>query len=139
MRSFLIHWTPLLVWMAVIFIASSFTADAVTERTRELGPEFISSYVRLILAHVAEFAILAVLAYWAFRTVERPVPWVLWTSVLVFTTLYGVSDEVHQAFTPGRVPSVEDMIFDAGGGVVGLIFAEVLARSQKNKPESSGP
>jgi hypothetical protein len=139
MRSFFIHWTPLLVWIVVIFVGSSLTADSVTERTRELSPAFISSYVRLALAHVAEFAILAVLAYWAFRTIERLSFRALWSIVLVFTTLYAISDEAHQAFTPGRVPSLEDVLFDAIGGVVGITLSEVLARRQRGKRTSSSP
>ncbi len=127
-RSFFIRWVPLLAWMAVIFVGSSLTADSVTERTRDLSAAFISSYVQLILAHIAEFAILAVLANWAFKTIEGLTVRALWILVLVFTTLYAISDEVHQAFTPGRAPSLEDVIFDAVGGVVGLTFVQVLTR-----------
>ena len=36
------------------------------------------------------------------------------------TILYAVSDEWHQAFTPGRSPSSLDVIIDGTGGLIGL-------------------
>ena len=35
-------------------------------------------------------------------------------------TLYGVSDEFHQSFVPGRHPSVLDVGIDAAGAAIGL-------------------
>ena len=35
-------------------------------------------------------------------------------------TLYSVSDEFHQSFTPGRSPSIADVLIDAIGAVIGL-------------------
>lgn len=136
-QSFTIYWTPVLVWMAVIFVGSSLTADSVTEHTRDLSPAFVSSYLRLVAAHMAEYAILAVLAYWAFKTFERLSLRGLWMSVLVFIAMYAVSDEFHQSFTPGRAPSVEDVIFDTLGGVAGLVFAELLSRRLRANRVSS--
>jgi VanZ family protein len=136
-RSFFVYWAPVLVWMAVIFAGSSLTADSVTERTRDLSPAFISSHLRLVAAHMAEYAILAVLAYWAFKTIESLSLRALWLALIAFATLYAISDEVHQAFTPGRAPSVEDVIFDTIGGTVGVIFAEILSRTLRASRASS--
>lgn len=38
----------------------------------------------------------------------------------VIATLYGVSDEVHQAFVPGRMADVRDVIADATGAALAL-------------------
>jgi VanZ family protein len=38
---------------------------------------------------------------------------------VVLTTLYGVSDEVHQMFVPGRSAEVYDLFADAIGGAIG--------------------
>lgn len=35
----------------------------------------------------------------------------------VITCLYGVSDEFHQKFVPGRTPDVYDVVADAIGGL----------------------
>lgn len=43
-----------------------------------------------------------------------------WVSLLVvlFCLLYGISDEFHQSFIPGRFPSVLDLVADTIGAVV---------------------
>ena len=46
--------------------------------------------------------------------------------------LYGISDEIHQSFTPGRTPDWRDALADMIGGLAGaLIFAAVTARPRK--------
>ena len=40
---------------------------------------------------------------------------------LLLTTLYGVTDEVHQMFVPGRSTDAYDVAADAAGAVVGLV------------------
>ncbi len=42
--------------------------------------------------------------------------------VVVFCFLYGISDEFHQSFTPGRYPSWSDIAAD----VLGAFFAAAL-------------
>ena len=42
---------------------------------------------------------------------------------LVIAVLYGVSDEIHQAFVPGRTPDVADVGADAVGAATALIAA----------------
>jgi VanZ family protein len=40
---------------------------------------------------------------------------------VVLTSLYGVSDEVHQHFVPGRTPDWQDVVADAAGAVAGVL------------------
>jgi VanZ family protein len=39
---------------------------------------------------------------------------------VVLATLYAASDEFHQRFTPGRTPSVEDVVTDSIGALAGV-------------------
>ncbi len=43
-------------------------------------------------------------------------------AVFFFTTMYGLTDEVHQTFTPGRSFEVSDILADALGGIAGWLF-----------------
>ncbi len=123
-RQFSFYWAPLLIWMGVIFWGTSLSADSV---------ERLSAVVRvpftLDVAHIIEFAILAALAYRAFRT------WkgfrsrlALWGAVVGFAVLYGISDEAHQWLVPGRWPSRADLVLDAAGALAGLALADGLVR-----------
>jgi len=38
---------------------------------------------------------------------------------IVFTVIYGISDEFHQAFVPGRSVSAFDVLIDTLGGLTG--------------------
>ena len=123
-RRLLIVWLPLVAWMGAIFVGSSLSAGAVGR-----SPLPVDEYpVTLAIDHVVEFALMAMLLYravWAFR---RPAfPW-LWTAVLVLTIGFGASDEFHQSFVPGRVPSLVDFGFDALGAVLGLVLSEAAVR-----------
>jgi VanZ family protein len=48
----------------------------------------------------------------------------VWAAIAVF----GVLDEWHQRFIPGRYPSVTDMVFDAAGAAAGLWLGALLLR-----------
>jgi VanZ family protein len=55
-------------------------------------------------------------------------------------TLYGVSDEIHQRFVPGRSPDLADIVADglgaaAGGALCGIVA--VVWRSRKADPPQS--
>ena len=42
--------------------------------------------------------------------------------------LYAISDEIHQAFVPGRGPGVGDVLIDASGALCGVLAVLLLAR-----------
>jgi VanZ family protein len=42
--------------------------------------------------------------------------------------LYGLSDEWHQSFVPGRTPDVWDLVVDAIGALTGIGIAIGVAR-----------
>ena len=42
--------------------------------------------------------------------------------------LYGVSDEVHQMFTPGRSPDIYDVVADTIGASAGVLVVGLSAR-----------
>jgi VanZ family protein len=40
--------------------------------------------------------------------------------VVLFCLLYGISDEFHQSFVPGRFPSISDLVADTIGGIMAV-------------------
>jgi VanZ family protein len=45
----------------------------------------------------------------------------------VLSFLYGLSDEVHQMFTPGRSPDILDVVADTAGASLGVAAVALLA------------
>ena len=59
-----------------------------------------------------------------------------WLGAFVGGTLYGLSDEWHQSFVPGRHASVDDFVADAAGAAIGgLLFLGVRRAATQLYPD----
>ncbi len=141
-RSFLIYWLPVLIWMAVIFSASSdsgsfkhssgIIAPIVHFFFPNISDAALHSFIYFVrkCAHLTEFAILGLLLWRALRKPVRndPRPWswpLMWKTVLL-VLLYASSDEFHQLFVPSREARVGDVMIDTAGGICGLLLLWAL-------------
>ena len=68
-------------------------------------------------AHLVVYAVLAFTVAWAWG--PRGSHLSRGASAAVLATLYGLSDEWHQSFVPGRTASAADIMADAVGAIVG--------------------
>jgi VanZ family protein len=95
--------------MAVIFVASSIPGD-------QMPGHLWDKLVHLLVYAVMGVLFLVPLAEGrlSLLTMRRAV------MAVVLTTLYGVFDEVHQAFTPGRSPDMRDLLADSLGAALGV-------------------
>lgn len=102
-------WLPVIAYMAMLFGFSSLSA-------LPPPPGQISYYE----VHVAAYAVLGLLTSRALAKGRvRNVTWrVVWGAIAI-SSLYGVTDEYHQRFVPGRELDLVDMISDAIGSVIG--------------------
>ncbi len=109
----LITWLPVGFWMAFIFYWSS----------RSTLPGFSQSFLDILLkkgAHVAVFAVLAVLVFRATRA-DFCGPAALLVAGLIAIG-YGALDEFHQLFVAGRHAALLDVFIDAAGALLALNF-----------------
>ncbi len=93
--------------MAVIFVASHQPTVGVAERV----PDWIS--------HGIAYAVLAFLMARAWGE-KRALSLRAAALILLGCTAYGVSDEWHQSFVPGRHCDPWDVLKDLGGSVLGI-------------------
>ena len=78
------------------------------------------------LVHAGLYAGLAFLVSLGMhRRIPPPNPSVQFWAPVVFASLYGVSDEFHQYFVPGRTPDIGDLCADAAGA---FLMQAVLCR-----------
>lgn len=104
-------------WLALIFALSS----------RSSFPQPRSGFGEpsSVVVHLILYGVLAVLLFRAL-TVNRAARWSTVAIVVAFATLYGISDELHQSFVPGRSATVLDVVVDGIGAA--LAACACLAR-----------
>jgi VanZ family protein len=79
------------------------------------------------LLHALEYAVLAALLVPALRSLGLAPPRAFWVA-LAAASAYGASDEIHQAFVPGRLADVLDWLADSAGAAVGAGTASLALR-----------
>jgi VanZ family protein len=144
-------WGPVLVWISIIFAASSdagsfqHTSRILVPLVRWLFPHLSEEAVHAIVvtirkgAHLSEYAVLAALLWRALRSIRQrdPVSW-SWPragSALGLAALYAATDEFHQTFVPSRQGSVWDVLLDTGGACLGLMILWGIGRCRKHLPD----
>jgi VanZ family protein len=147
MRRFLKYWLPLLIWLGVIFFGSTNIMSA--EHTSRYvvpfllwirpgmspGAIWIIHVVVRKCAHVAEYAILALLLWRALRSISslRTKTSIVFGAVLVGCAVFAASDEFHQTFVKSRTPSIPDVLVDIAGALLGLLIAASFVRRHPEK------
>ncbi len=118
---------PALAWMALIFGLSSIPG-VVHPDDNQIYSLFVWLPPDLQnLLHVPVFAILAWLWQRGFR--QSPAhPAQLDALAVMLTVGYGVLDEWHQAFVPGRYASLTDVALDGTGAVLGVLAGRWLVK-----------
>jgi VanZ family protein len=119
------------LWALLIFILSSIPGAAF--------PAYkVLTFDKLI--HVAVYAVLGALCFMAL-----PRKWSQKTSVLVLiagtiATAYGLTDEFHQTFVPGRFSDARDVLADGIGGFTGALLASTVVTARAGPaPSAQGP
>ena len=108
------RWLLVVLWMGVIFFLSH-------QPDLPHHPEAILDVIIKKLGHMAEYAVLAALAWWAWRRVGGTTSARAFLYAFVLAVAYAVSDEGHQYFVPGRNPQFLDVGFDVLGAGLSLL------------------
>ncbi|MDH5576199.1 MAG: VanZ family protein, partial [Nitrospirota bacterium] len=127
------YWLPLLSYAMAIFYVSSlsvpekefaFFLDAVNALIPAEGDIFF--VINDKIYHITEYAILATLAYRAFRySMPEKAEVFIGLLTVVAVVLFGCTDEIHQWFTPLRYSDGWDLMADALGGIIGVSLWQV--------------
>ncbi len=109
-------WGPAVIWMAATF--------AVSHQSRVEIPFGAPDYI----GHGVSYAVLGALLMRALAggTLRGMGTGLILPAVLI-AAVYGVSDEFHQSFIPGRMASVSDVVADTIGALIGAGVVAVLA------------
>ena len=88
------------------------------------------------LVHFTVYALLGSSVVYAFpQTFARQRATLVLITVIVVCGLYGIGDEYHQSFIPGRYPSATDALADGLGGLcAGLIWYGCVKSAEISGP-----
>ncbi|MGA9876053.1 MAG: VanZ family protein, partial [Solirubrobacteraceae bacterium] len=145
-RAFFKYWLPVLIWMAVIFAASSDT-HSYEHSSRLLVPVLhwlfphisdkavdLDVFIARKCAHLTEYAVFALLVWRALNFSKNNLPpwsWPKAGGTLLIVFLYAASDEIHQIFVPTRTARIHDVVIDTIGGAIGLFALWLVGRLRK--------
>ena len=112
-------WGPVALWAGLLFFLSS---------RSDLGP---AGRIPDWITHGTAYLMFALLVARAIAGgFGHPLAGRTALAVVLAVTLYGVSDEWHQSFVPGRDSSAGDVAKDAGGALLGVLcFGRLASRS----------
>ena len=112
------YWLPVLLYAALIFYLSSLP------HPEEQLPDLLLKKVSDKLLHFVEYGVLGVCGYRAFRWAAGPkAARHAILLAIVASSIYGMTDEIHQAFVPFRESSWLDWVADTIGGAIGAVGA----------------
>jgi len=113
-------WGPAAIWAAVLFL---FSRSSETPDTTWLpfGDK---------LGHMALYAVLGAALAWGRQASSSRLPHFVF---LLIGVLYGVIDEWHQSFVPGRESSAADVVADALGLAIGYGGYLAIAARRKRR------
>lgn len=103
------------LWMGAIFFFSSLTQTDLKQM-----PE-----VSDILTHGAVYSLLGALLYFSFNRYPS-------VKAVLLSSLYGISDEIHQSFVPGRTPEIKDLVVDTIAALMSVLIIRFFTRVTRN-------
>ena len=113
MSKHLLRWLPALSWMGIIFYWSGQPVLPIDHLPNADLAHWLS--------HVGAYGILAVLLTFGTGLGRRG----LWLA-FALAALYGIGDEIHQSFTPGRRADVRGVAIDAvSAGITLIVISKV--------------
>jgi VanZ family protein len=114
-KFFYYYWLPIFLWAVIIFLFSSFPTGQATYIDWQ---DFIIKKT----AHIVEYGVFTLLIYRSLRKITKKEKNAALYAIFI-SLLYGLTDEYHQSFTPGRGPKLRDVGFDTIGSILAIYLA----------------
>ena len=125
-RKVYLVYAPLIVYWIMLFIATTLPASnlpsvAVSDKIKHFGA-FFGLSVLLSLTLIYQNKVLLFKKYFL-------------VSALVISSIYGLLDEIHQSFVPGRNSEFLDWVADSLGASAGVFIVSYLLNKFKYFPK----
>ena len=112
-KRFIFYWLPLILYCLLIYIQSGYPS-----------PQKLPSFKFMDkMLHFVAYGLMGILFFRAYQTlaIKQNRRMLIFLSILS-ASVYGISDEIHQFFVPGRSADLFDVIADILGAICGAFF-----------------
>lgn len=107
-----------LCYSFIFYLSHIPTSTSVSTKTMVGGDETLNIIFRFC-AHLGVFGVLGVFIYAALMQ-AFVFSWRKCLVALCCTFFFGISDEIHQSFVPGRYARVQDVVTDTAGAAIAI-------------------
>jgi len=121
-------WLGVVLFLGTAYFAATNTAPFILPLLKKLAPGGSSAQLHAIhmvlrkLTHMAEYAVLALLWFWAIVVHTGHPVRAAWIALMVCLAC-AVADEAHQVIVPTRSGSLQDVAIDVTGAAGALLIA----------------
>ncbi|MDM8551248.1 VanZ family protein [Desulfobacterales bacterium HSG2] len=120
----LFYWLPVFIYCLLIFIQSSYPSPII-------APELPHADK---LVHFLGYGLLGILFFRAFGTLRfKDNADLVMILSIASSTLYGISDEIHQYYVPFRSADITDLSADAIGSFCGAFFYRLFMMRRRDR------
>jgi VanZ family protein len=109
-----VAWLLVIAWAGLIF----FVSDQPKETFQRLG---FTGQVLSVGGHLIVYFVLMILLVLALRASTKLSTKQVYLLAFLIVAIYGLSDEYHQSFVPGRTPTLVDWVVDLIGAALALL------------------
>jgi VanZ family protein len=117
-------WKLAAAWAAIIFVLSSIPG-------RSFPQSKLFGYDKVL--HATVYAVLGALCFMAIRRAWALRPQWLIVAAGAMALAYGLTDEFHQLFVPGRSADLMDVLADGIGGLIGAVAGSVFPLAKPDR------
>lgn len=138
-RALVASWLLVAAWAAFIFLMSANTGDSLSggsglvsqvfQWLKGLQAQLLPEGVDMVnpAGHFCEYLIFGALLANAWHRTGAPPARAAWLAAAC-ASLYGITDELHQLFVPGRTADPLDWLVDTGGAAIGALVVCLVIR-----------
>jgi VanZ family protein len=136
-------WLGVVLFLGTADFAAANTAPFILPLLKKVAPSASNAQLHAThmvlrkLTHLAEYALLALLWFWAIVARTGRSVRAAWLALLVCLAC-AVADEAHQAITPARTGSVRDVLIDVSGAAGAVLIARGRPTSRARDQMRSG-
>jgi len=121
----IVYFLPSILIMSVIFYLSSLTSTGI-------GGSLTVQFLIHKSLHLLVYSVLSISFYFALSNTTSKNKAHIKTISIFLSFLYGIIDEIHQSFVPGRGAKFTDTLFDLAGSLLGLYLYKIFRNCQIN-------